>query len=226
MRAAVVAVLLLAAVSCSSTSEPGAAADPSIAEADAAVSPTATETVASEPSERGSDVPPGSFCSRGNAFVTDTNLRLVAAPTAETFDGIYRQLDALVGEAPGDLLSSVMSLRSGFESIGDAYAATGFDPTATITLSPEVQDSNSVAVAELRGYLLTNCDLMAVQDEQIAEIQEAFGIEDPATAECIHAQLGDLANIDSSTLTPELMTVSVCGTSLLGLLSGESVDNG
>ena len=54
----------------------------------------------------------------------------------------------------------------------------------------------------------------------------AFGIEDLDVAECLHAQLGNVANIDSADLTPELMVAPVCNTSLLGLLSGEGESEG
>lgn len=166
--------------------------------------------------------PTEEFCSTGNGFVTDTRTRLIATPDAATFVDIDARLLDLVQEAPSDVTGAIESLRTGFAAIGEAYAATGFDPGATLSLDPEVQDTTALAGSTLRSYLLANCDLAGTRDVQIAQIREAFGIDDSATAECIHTQLGDVANIESSTLTPELMTAPVCGTSILGLLSGET----
>jgi len=58
-----------------------------------------------------------------------------------------------------------------------------------------------------------------VDPGQVDDIIEAFGVN-RQLAECINLELGDVANIDPSELTPELLSRSVCGTSLVAILSG------
>ena len=177
----------------------------------------------SDPAESatGTDDPTEQFCAAANSFVTDSAVYFVTQPDAELFAGFDNQLARLSEQAPTSITRSIEVLRDGFAAIDDAYATTGYDPTAAFELSPEVQDSSRRASAELDEYLQANCALGATRETQIDQIVEAFGIEDRSIATCLHANLGDVANIDAAQLTPELMTRDVCGTSILGLLSGE-----
>ena len=84
------------------------------------------------------------------------------------------------------------------------------------------------ATANIEDYLETECGLVTpaptddqppIDEQQVTDIMAAFGIE-RELAECINREFGDVANIDSAELTPELMTTPVCGTTLLGMLNG------
>ena len=157
--------------------------------------------------------------------MTDSRVRFITSPDATVFATIDERLANLVDLAPTSVNDDLATLRSGFAAIGDAFAEAGYEPSASFVLPVEVQDANLIASRNLENVLLESCDLEAVRDEQIAQIGEAFGIDDPSLSECLHAQMGDIANIDSSTLTPELMTTTVCDTSILGLLSGTPPDS-
>jgi len=166
------------------------------------------------------------FCGPANAFVTATAVRLVASPDAGTFVAIDERLSVLLETAPDELRDDLASLRTGFAAIDEAYGAVQYDAGATVSLPSEVLAANAVTAERLERHLVSECDLDAVRDRQVDDIAVAFGIEDLDVAECLHAQLGNVANIDSADLTPELMVAPVCDTSLLGLLSGEGESEG
>ena len=167
---------------------------------------------------------PAAFCEPANAFLTSTAARFITTPDAVVFQDLDGRLAEMAEQAPAAIVNDVDALRDGFAAIDEAYASTGYVPTASFELPTEVQQANLEASRNLEDYLIRGCELDRIRAEQIAQIAEAFGIEDATTAECLHAQMGDVANIDPSALTPELMTTPVCGTSILGLLSGESID--
>ena len=208
-RLVLVAAVLVAAACSGSDDEDPVASEP-------AASPVAE---VAEPAD--AEPPTDDFCRDATAFVTSSDARLITTPDAEVFVEIDAALAALDSGAPDAVLADVATLRDGFAEIGEAYETTGFDPTALLDVPQETLLANGSAVRSLEDFLLDSCGLAEVRDEQIADITEAFGIQDPALAECLHTQLGDVANIDSSSLTPELMITEVCGTSILGLLSGE-----
>ncbi len=194
----------------------------------AACSSSATESTEAnaspEPPLSSDDEPSVAFCSAATSFITDSGARFITTPDAASFAAIDTQLAGLATESPTSIAGDVTALRSGFEAIGEAYAATGYEPSASLVLPVEVQEANLRASRNLEEYLLDNCGLAEVRDTQIADIREAFGIDDPVMAECLHTQMGDIANIEASTLTPELMTAEVCGTSIFGLLSGATAN--
>jgi len=198
-------LVALAAVSCSSASDQTSSTEPAQTE------PAQTETPIT------SSV---AFCNPANAFVTDSAVRFITTPDAEVFTDIDIQLEQIAEQAPAVITNDIAALRTGFAAIGQAYASTGYEPTASFVLPTGVQQANLESSRNLEDYLLRVCELTRVRTEQIEQISEAFGIDDATTAECLHAQMGDIANIDPSDLSPQLMTTEVCGTSILGLLSG------
>ena len=218
------ALLLLVGCSSNDPSNDAAPASAATAVVENATGIDADESAADEDddaSETSAD-----FCGPANAFVTATAVRLVASPDAGTFVDIDQRLAALLGTAPDELRDDLASLRTGFAAIDEAYGAVQYDAGATVSLPSEVLTANAVAAERLERHLVAECDLDTVRDRQVDDIAVAFGIEDLEVAACLHAQLGDVANIDSADLTPELMVAPVCDTSLLGLLSGEGESEG
>ena len=162
------------------------------------------------------------FCDAANSFITSSDARLVTTPDAALFESLDNRLNTVGSLAPGALDEDLDLLRSGLASIGDVYAEVGFDPDATVTLPTEVLAGNAGAARQLETHLEQNCGLDQVRNAQVAQIVEAFTIDDREVAECLHVQLGDVANIASSDLTPSLLLSPVCGTSLFRLLGGDA----
>ena len=182
-------------------------------------------TACSDDADAGADPAPGEFCPDANAFVTDSAVFFVADVDAELFVDLDRRLAALDEIAPTNLGSDIAALRAGFAHIDDAYASVDYDPAASPPLDAETQAATLEASGHLGQYLEAECGLDTVRNTQVEDIMAAFGVE-RSTAECLHGEMGDVANIDSSRLTPALMTRPTCGTSLFDLLSGNTAPSG
>lgn len=177
-----------------------------------------SDTELVEPGDGGSTA--ATFCDDANAFVTSTPVFFVTQPDADLFGSFDTALASLGSGSPAELRDDLAQLRDGFAHIGASYASVGYDPAAPLTLDGEIQAATRAATDRVESYLRANCGLDDVRERQIDDIMLAFGMDDRSTAECIHVQMGNVANIEPSDLTPEIMTRDVCGTSIINLLSG------
>jgi hypothetical protein len=171
------------------------------------------------------------FCTDAQNFVTDDSVTRASNFSQAFFAEVENRLSALAEAAPEDIRPDVEALRQGFVDSDEIFAEFNYDitdPALVPALDRIDQASMLEATENIETYLETECGLVApdpsadqapVDEQQVADIMAAFGIE-RELAECINRELGDVANIDSEELTPELMTTEVCGTSLLGMLNG------
>lgn len=212
--------MLLAACSDGSSAETSQdAGEASLADDEAGVAAetsTGSATVAGQP-------PGGGFCDNANAFVTDRSVTDVANFNADFFAEVDDRLEALLVEAPAEVAADLEVLRSGFAATDTIFAEFDYDVTdARLVEALEAVDNEGMLAAtdSIDSYLLEVCGIRsAANTAEVEDIMTAFSI-DRALAECINAELGDVANIASEDLTPELLRQEVCGTSLIALLSG------
>lgn len=203
-------VLLLAACTSGSASN-----------ADGETSSTATS--AADTSEPAAASASASFCDAADDFITDRSVTDVALFSAEFFAGVDERLAALLADAPDELRPDLESLRAGFAGTDTIFAEFDYDVTRPgLGDALEQVDNEGMlnATDNIQIYLGDECGISsAVDPREVDDIIAAFGV-DRALAECINLELGDVANIDSEDLTPELLQREVCGTSLIALLSG------
>lgn len=170
------------------------------------------------------------FCADALAFVTDDSVTRASNFSLEFFQDVATRLSALVDAAPDEVEPDVAALRDGFAESDAVFAEFDYDitdPALVPALDRIDQESMLVATENIESYLETECGLVTsdlsteapVDEQEVADIMAAFGI-DRTLAECINRELGDVANIESSALTPDFLTSPVCGTTLLGILNG------
>lgn len=208
-----VAVVLLTAA-CSSDADSAATTTTT-----AATTPT-TATAGTSPSAG----PVGDFCTDAARFVDDRSVTDISRFSEEFFADVDQRLSTMVNGAPPAIRGEVEILRAGFDGMDQALADFDYDledPGLPAALAQVDNEAMLAATAAVEQYLIDGCGAAAgvTDPRQVADIQEAFGV-DQATAECLNRELGDIANIDSGQLTPELMGRAVCGTSLIALLAG------
>lgn len=188
----------------------------------------ADETVSDESateSDEPVEAPAVDFCTEADAFINDRSITNVASFSAEFFEDVDRRLGRLIETAPDEIVGDVEALRAGFASSDEIFGEFDYDVTDE-RLGPALEevDNRSMldATTNIQVYLTDECDLEPVgslDPQEVSDIMDAFGV-DRALAECLNLELGDVANIDPEELTPELMSMPVCGTSLIALLTG------
>ncbi len=165
------------------------------------------------------------FCADARRFIDDPSVSDVSGLDPRFFADVDRRLGDLAIIAPAEVVADVEALRAGFADSGRILAdLDGETDDAVLAEALLEVDNESMlgATDNLRRFLTLACGPEAggaVDGAQVDDIVEAFGV-DRALAECINAELGDVANIDSSRLTPELLSRPICGTSLLAILAG------
>lgn len=175
------------------------------------------------PSDRPGE-PSVAFCSEAGRFIDDPSVTDVANVGPQFFDDVDRRLARLVETAPAGVVADVEALRAGFVDSDRIFADFDYetdDAGLAEALGRVDNQSMLTATDNIRRFLGHECGNEggeAVDTAQVDDIVDAFGV-DRALAECINVELGDVANIDSSELTPELLGRPVCGTSLLAILS-------
>ncbi|MGB5760555.1 MAG: hypothetical protein WBM50_26810 [Acidimicrobiales bacterium] len=164
------------------------------------------------------------FCSEAGRFIDDPSVTDVGNVGPQFFADIDRRLARLVETAPAGVVADVEALRAGFVDSDRIFAEFDYetdDAGLAEALGRVDNQSMLTATENIRRFLGQECGTEgggAVDSAQVDDIVEAFGV-DRSLAECINVELGDVANIDSSELTPELLSRPVCGTSLLAILS-------
>ncbi|MEM9654850.1 MAG: hypothetical protein AAGA65_22350 [Actinomycetota bacterium] len=171
------------------------------------------------------------FCTEAEAFLLDDSVTRASNFSETFFADVDQRLGALEDTAPDDVLADVVDLRAGFAQSDTIFAEFDYDltdPSLVPALERIDQASMLAATENIEAYLVSDCGLVTpdpdagpgpIDEAAVADIMTAFGINRDL-AECIYRDLGDVANIDSAELTPELLTTPVCGTTLLGLLNG------
>jgi len=171
------------------------------------------------------------FCEDTNAFVTDRSVTDVSGFSAEFFATIDERLDELVDDAPVEVRDDLETLRSGFSETDGIFDAFDYDLSdARLGSALEAVDNEGMLAAtqNIQRYLRVSCGIEPsdeIDPAQVEAIMTAFGV-DRTLAECLNTELGDVANIGSAQLTPELLSQPVCGTSLIALLSGVAPPSG
>lgn len=165
------------------------------------------------------------FCQDTEAFLGDDAVTQAANFSEQFFADVDQRLASIEATAPDEIRDAVVTLRAGFTQSDRIFAEFDYDltdPELVSALDRIDQASMLTATENIEAYLVSDCGLAPdrpVDDAAVTDIMTAFSV-DRDLAQCLYRELGDVANIDSSDLTTELMTREVCGTSLLGLLNG------
>jgi len=215
LLALLLAVVLVAASCSNGNDETSEGSDPSTAGA------ADTDTGSGETSTTSAE-----FCIEMQNFTRDQAVTNVANFGSDFFADVDTQLEALVESSPEQLRSDLEVLRKGFAETDRILAGFDYD-LSDPQLLPSLEDIDNEgmlqATENIEAHLAEECSpksAVAAPAEEISGIMEAFGVDEPL-ARCLHGEFGDLANIDSEDLTPELLTKPACGTALFDLLAGE-----
>lgn len=195
-----------------------------------ATSCTAADTSSPDTDSTGStdEAAAAAFCQDADAFITDDSVTSIDSFGPDFFADVEQRLSALVDRAPTEVTADFEALRTGFRTSEEVFSRFAFDASDP-ALVPALDEIDQAAMLEatdnIQQYLDRECRAFIrpadgpVDEAQVADIMEAFSV-DRTMAECLNRELGDIANIDSSELTQELLSMPVCGTSLIGLLTG------
>jgi len=178
----------------------------------------------------GEEIPAQSFCDMANDFVTDQSVTNAANFSAEFFSDVDERLVSLIDAAPADIKQYFGTLQTEFAATNKALAELEYDladPGFLIALQNVDDDAMLAATEAIEDHVGAECSIEPdpIDAGQVDDIMEAFSIN-RQLAECIHQELGDVANISPELLTPELLTQPVCETSLYALLSGSPAPGG
>lgn len=165
------------------------------------------------------------FCDEAADFVADRSVTQAANFSAEFFATVDDRLAGLIEAAPDQLVVHLETLQQGFAHTDQALSRFDYDlndPGLASALAQVDDDGMLDATSTIQLFLTEECGIDqsgGTDPDEVEAIMAAFGV-DRALAECLNLELGDVARVPSQDLTPELMTRSVCGTSLFGLLTG------